>query len=434
VIERFYNNLVKLILTVLVIISPVTIFSGCSERIETPLINDDLTVQYPPKNGEGINTALTLCSKINKKYDKPVNVGTKFIIGEKEKIYAIVNLVNRENFLNRLLMFHLEWIGPGGMDIYRKRIDLDIGDSTSVLQSSISIPPDKRQPGNYSFKVYLFRELIAEKFFELIDSTGSAALPNYTGKFDKLDAEIILYNKLHKNNRTPLGHNDVFVIENKAKINALVNIKHRELLISTDLIFFTDWIDENDSSIFRKQIRISAYDSTSVIKSSISINKGERSPGNYKFRLYLFEKLLEEKNFKLKLSNGQRPEGESLIKKDDIISQIILCKNVSKKSGKPIGVDSIFTIKTNAKVTALVDLQIEETAKKGKLVFYVKWIGADNKSFHTKKISLSSIELPSSIKSSISILPSKREPGNYKFQLYYYDRLIGEKRFELISD
>ena len=37
----------------------------------------------------------------------------------------------------------------------------------ATLKSSISTPPGKRDPGTYSLQVYLFRELIAEKSFQL---------------------------------------------------------------------------------------------------------------------------------------------------------------------------------------------------------------------------------------------------------------------------
>ncbi len=40
-------------------------------------------------------------------------------------------------------------------------------DSTSIIKSSISIPPGKREPGKYSFRLYLYDDLIAEKEFEL---------------------------------------------------------------------------------------------------------------------------------------------------------------------------------------------------------------------------------------------------------------------------
>jgi hypothetical protein len=73
-------------------------------------------------------------------------------------------------------MFHLEWLSPDGETVYKKRIDWAPNSSTATLKSSIAIDPDRRSPGRYSFRVYLFRELMAEKRFELrADSTATAA-------------------------------------------------------------------------------------------------------------------------------------------------------------------------------------------------------------------------------------------------------------------
>jgi hypothetical protein len=63
----------------------------------------------------------------------------------------------------RELMFHLVWIGPNDREFYTKRIDFDATETPARLVNSISIPPSRRTPGRYTLRVYLFRELIAEK-------------------------------------------------------------------------------------------------------------------------------------------------------------------------------------------------------------------------------------------------------------------------------
>ena len=65
------------------------------------------------------------------------------------------------------------------------------------------------------------------------------------------------------------------------------------------------------------------------------------------------------------------------------------------------------------------------------LKFSVKWSGPNSKSFYTKRFILSPEENSATIKSSISITPGKRPPGNYKFQLYLFEKLLAEKMFEL---
>jgi hypothetical protein len=51
-------------------------------------------------------------------------------------------------------------------------------DSTQSLTSSLSITPTKRSAGHYSLQVFLFREQIAEKSFEL---TGKGMEENEKG-------------------------------------------------------------------------------------------------------------------------------------------------------------------------------------------------------------------------------------------------------------
>ncbi len=66
-------------------------------------------------------------------------------------------------------MFHIDWIDSTGNSLYKKRIDLSPSDSSSRIISSISLSPPKRKVGEYIVRVYLFRELIAEKKFQLVE-------------------------------------------------------------------------------------------------------------------------------------------------------------------------------------------------------------------------------------------------------------------------
>ena len=149
--------------------------AGCSSRVETAVVSEDSTLVYPSRRPGGVNAAITLCRKIGEKSGRPIGAGQAFSLKPDAKVVALVGLENREALGRRDLMFHLEWLSPEGDIVYKKRIDYAAGDSTAALKSSIAIDPDRRSPGRYSFRVYLFRELIAEKRFELrADSTASA--------------------------------------------------------------------------------------------------------------------------------------------------------------------------------------------------------------------------------------------------------------------
>ena len=102
-----------------------------------------------------------------KKTGKIIGAGTVFTIKKKAKVRAIIDLENRDDYLDNELKFKVEWIGPDSNSFYSKLIDLSPGDSSSTLKSSISITPKKRQPGNYILRVYLYKTLFAEKKFEL---------------------------------------------------------------------------------------------------------------------------------------------------------------------------------------------------------------------------------------------------------------------------
>ena len=163
------NTLNRITLNLFLIVLLLQALSGCSSRNETPTISEDSTIVYSPKQQDGVSANITLCRKVGKKTGKRIGVGTVFTIMDKAKVHAFFDLENRKLFTDKKMMFHAEWIGPNGKSFYRKRIDLLPDDSTSTIKSSISITPEKRLAGNYLVRFFLFRELIAEKKFELRD-------------------------------------------------------------------------------------------------------------------------------------------------------------------------------------------------------------------------------------------------------------------------
>jgi hypothetical protein len=90
-----------------------------------------------------------------------------FDMEEGAKVSAAITLENPYGRGGRPLPLHLVWINPAQKAAFRKMVEYVPNDSSNVLISNFGISPSKRVPGHYSLRVYLFRELIAEKFFEL---------------------------------------------------------------------------------------------------------------------------------------------------------------------------------------------------------------------------------------------------------------------------
>lgn len=140
--------------------------SGCSSRVETGEVAADSTVVYAAKNPDDVDASITLCSRVGSKTGRRIGVSRVFDIRDGKRVRAFVDLENRFALGPRELSFHLVWLNPDEKTIFKKRIDLSPDDSTTTLSSSIRLN-EKRTPGHYTFQVYLFRELIAEKSFEL---------------------------------------------------------------------------------------------------------------------------------------------------------------------------------------------------------------------------------------------------------------------------
>jgi hypothetical protein len=267
---------------------------GCSSRNETPATGEDSTIVYSPKQPDGITAKITLFRKVGRKTGKRIGEGTVFTIMDKAKVHALFEIENREYFADKEMMFHAEWIGPNGKSFYRKRIDLLPHDSSSTINSSISITPEKRQPGSYKVRFFLFRELIAEKKFELRNEVI------ITGKEFDITANIILYRKIGKKSGKKIGEGTAFTIKEKAKVRAIIDLENRDNYLNNKLKFKVEWIGPDSNSFYRKKIDLSPGDSSSTIKSSISITPKKRQPGNYIVRVYLYKTLLAEKKFELR--------------------------------------------------------------------------------------------------------------------------------------
>ena len=293
------------------------VFYNCSDRLDIPTIEKDSTIVYPSKSENGISAKITLSNKISKKTGKPLKAGTIFKLQNKAKVYASIGLINCKSANQKELMLHIDWVDSTGNSFFIKRIDFSPSDSSSSIKSSISTSPPKRKAGNYTVRVYLFRELIAEKKFQLIESFQDSATV-------------------------------------KKKIKSEKNI-------------------ENQKSIKPK------------------------------------------------------------VKTEIIEANILLCRKVSKKTGKPIGAGTVFTIKDKANVKAIVNFERQEIKTNEQMKFYFNWIGLDGKLFYKKRVVYTTSNPSFSISSSISITPEKRQPGIYTLQVIFRKKIIAEQKFELVA-
>ena len=273
----------------------VLLIAGCSDRIETPVTGDHNTIYHLPKNENGISAEIILASQTDTKTGTPVDNNDVFVMREDAKVNAFIQIKNRKLYLDKELVFHIDWIKPDGNSFFRKQINLESGDSTSVIESSISIPPERKDSGFYFLRIYLFRELITERKFELITESNFINTAAAT-----LSARIKLYSKSNKKTGKLEGEGAVFRIKKKANVRALVQVKNWGNIDLNQLSFTIDWIGPDLNSIYKKEVGIEEEDSVAVYKSSISIPPKKRDPGDYLIRFYLYDKILAEKNFELK--------------------------------------------------------------------------------------------------------------------------------------
>lgn len=270
--------------------------SSCSSRIKTPTTNNDSTIVYPAIDSGGINAQITLYRKTSKKSGKLVGEGNVFTIKQKRNIRAKINIDNIIFSDSNPLLFHMDWINPDGESFYNKQVDLIADSDNAIIESSISISPQIREPGNYKLLLYYFRELIAEKNFKILPEVIITPLIG-----DSITANITLYRKKSKKTHKLIGEGTEFKIKKKRNVKALINITNRFGYGNRELKFIVKWIAVDGSSYYQKRINLPATDSTSALYSSISVSPGKRPPGNYKVQVFLFKKLIGEKSFTLAL-------------------------------------------------------------------------------------------------------------------------------------
>lgn len=418
------------LLKIFPVILLVILLSNCSSRMETPVINDaELSTNYPPKNSNGIDASINLFKGIDSKTKLPLTTNA-FTLGNKSKVYANIELERDNSGQKEDLMLHIDWIDPEGNSFFRKRVDIPKTDSTFKIKSAISIEPGKRDTGNYRVRIYLFRELIAEKIF-LLSSLNIDSLKLFSNNFsNRLSTDITIADKYNKNKRMPNDTVNVFYLNNKGRIYASVNLVNRNLFPKTEIESELTWSDPHDSVFYTKQITLTQYDSIPELNSSVSIDPKYRKPGEYRFKVYIYGNLVGEKSFLLKSPNKEKIH---IVPVKGVSAKILFCKKFKKATKEAKGISDSFTIKNKAKVYAVIDMVDTKTKKDKSSKIKIEWIGPDNKPFYKKTFKYSSKNISDTISSSIFIAPQKRKPGNYKCRVYYNSALISEKNFNLLS-
>jgi len=264
--------------------------TGCTERASGPLILPDSTIVFPSIKADGISAKITFSRYLAQKSVRQSAISTLFPLVEDGNVYAVIQLDNRLNQIDRELMFHVDWLDPEGRSFYLKRIDISPGDSTASLTSSISVSPDKRLPGKYMMRIFLFRELIAEKYFELRDSA----------KVEKVYGDIVFFKSIEKESGEMKGVDTVFEIKKKGILRAQINLRNLHIYQDEELPVRLEWIEPGGESFYSKKIDVKPADPVTSITGSISITHDKRGAGIYYLRAYLFEELVAERKFGLK--------------------------------------------------------------------------------------------------------------------------------------
>jgi hypothetical protein len=301
--------------------------SGCSGREDKPVILNDSTIIYSSISETGIQTKITLSNKISKKTGRPIKADTIFKLQEKSKLYASVNLEMQSKNNDRDLMFHIDWIDAFGKSIYKKRIDISPSDTSSRIISSISITPEKRKTGNYILRVYLFRELIAEKKFQLVESTKESATVKKKSKSvdniktdekvkkrknikaevktESIKASIVLCRKVSKKTGNPIGAATTFTIKDEAKVKAVVSIEKQDIKTNDQMKFYFEWIGPDGKAFYKKRVVYTTSNPFFTLNNSISITPEKRRPGNYTLQISFRNKIIAEQKFELVLPEKQ---------------------------------------------------------------------------------------------------------------------------------
>ena len=268
--------------------------AGCANRESMSVNEEDATITYAGKKSDDLTARITLYRFEDDCTGTKIGKGTRFYLEDGEYVRAHVELRKLFQKSQHSQMFHLEWIDQEGQSFYMKRENLHPEDSLTFIYSSISADTD-REPGKYGIKIYHFRELIAEKSFELIPDSMEKP-----GAVEGITGTITLCSKVNRKTGKRLGIDTVFAVGKRNYVRAFVDLENRFVNNNLVLDFDIEWIGPDNQAVYTKDVVLKPDDPDAFLYSSISIPSGKREPGEYLFRVKLFDRLLVEKAFLLK--------------------------------------------------------------------------------------------------------------------------------------
>jgi hypothetical protein len=396
--------------------------TGCPNHKSQPTLLGDHTVAYLPKKTDGINANITLGLKTGKMTGKPIFTGTVFPIGEKERVFAMVSLHNFSDHQSVPHLFHIEWLNQNDRVIYRKKIALSGDDTTQTILSSISTA--QRGAGNYTFRVFYFRELIAQKQFRLVkESLYRTALIQYPG------ATLTFCRKIDKSTGERIGVDSVFYGGPKKWLTAIADFQRRPVFDDV-MRFRMEWIGPDNQINYNKLLTFLPKDSLKPVRSSVSLKSEKRPPGKYTVNLYFFQYLLARNSFTLLAE--EKHTDKKIPKQHFGPVPIRLFVQKDQQPAEETQLNPVFYLSPGVKLHTSVDISRTSIDKEGEII--IQWINPTNKVFFKKAVALTSAESLTDIRSSISIDPDKRTPGQYAVRIMYQKKMAAEKRFRLIAD
>ena len=241
-------------------------------------------------NLQSFSEDLVFCKKLDKKTGEPLGIDSVFNQSQKGSIRATFKLDKEISIAQQEQLYRFDWFLKGDTTtLYRKHVDVLPADSLNNISSSLSIATDKRQPGEYFVVLNLFGKPIAQKEFVLLPPVDYSAIK----------VKTTLYRKKSKKTGKLIGVGSQFVIGEKKKVRAIVNISGLDEFVGKELEFKLRWVGPGGKGVYSKSYTVISEISTLALKNAISITPGKRKSGEYTLQVYLAGELLGEKKFEL---------------------------------------------------------------------------------------------------------------------------------------
>jgi hypothetical protein len=406
------NDKVQIWFIVLILL----LVAGCSTRHSKQVITENSTVYYTPKDSNQVKVSIDLGRKFLKATRQLIFTGQHFPVAKDETVHAYVNVDFKDTASNNTHVFHLQWIDQEGKDIYTKEFKHQMDDTASVLYSSIFT--EGREKGNYSVRVFYFRELIAEKHFYLVDSAKYS-----DSLIDKVGTTLSFGEKYSRKKQKLLSTDTVFYKGPGKWVNTLVRFRNEPPFEGDQVKFKVEWLDPKGDVAYDKWIKLNRGEDIDLLRSSISIDDKDRDTGLYTVNFYWFDQRIAQNHFRLKpeekmewLNVGNIPitlsVGKSRKKSENLTSQ----SKAYTGKGRKIYASFDFS---NAKISQNVNFEIQ-------------WLNPEGIVFFSKTKKLADQKNPAKVLGSIS-LNSKRKSGTYKLRIVYQGKIIAEKSIKVIN-